>query len=298
MQYILTENGYIQNKNDKRNPNKVVITTSNYNELQISKNNKVFVIDENNNILYKNVDEVCLSDKIITILNTNKFNNVDLSVDLRKYYLIGLLYANLWNFDDIKDIHIEFLYDDIYNYLGDYLYRFCEVNKINNKIICNPNKDFMEENIIRNDISQEIFNGSIEIQMEFLKGFFDFNTDFTSNGLIKNNIKNLNIIRKISLMLKNLGIFIHVDKSIDSYSVIIKNKEIINYYSKIGFANEIFEEETLNISLTGDELFDKTCMIQIEDKIYFYENIIKIEETDELENYLNEECIINTYMCN
>lgn len=246
--YLLTDNGYedISRKVDRDTSCKEILTE--LGNIFIADNSlNIRILSEEGDITFKKVSEIEAGDILISKINSNCFSDNSL-IDEKLSYLLGILYAL-----KISNTRRTFTIpkSSITNYISEYFYRYFETSLNFGDYKFSVSDDFLNKyNIDCVSIPKSVFEGTTQIQMSFLKGFFDINTTISEKMILKD-FYNEKLLQQICLILKNFGIVPEIDNS----SLIISGEEIIKYYNLIGTYNDDFEEELLLINLDSSDFY-------------------------------------------
>ena len=226
-------------------------------DLEAPINHIFYVLNKHGYFICKKAEELKDGDILIS-RNGDNFANEKPLITMNDAYLIGNLYSICF-LELIKNttgeyIEINLENENIKNLLAENLSEYLDISDIDENLYISNDyskiKDFVNRYNINERISKLIVNSNIQTQRSFLKGFFDINS-IIDNDSIKKEITNDSLIMEIQLMLKNMGI---ISKKKDN-ELIIKGREIIDFYNYIGFNNIDYEEAVLNINLNKSDFY-------------------------------------------
>lgn len=245
-------------------------------EIEATLEHIFYVLNENGFIICKKLKELEPGDILLSRVGDRISNDKEL-ISSDDAYLLGYLTSiNFFDVINTKDNEIPLeISTSLIEKLKDILINKFDVIIEENKISIRNSK-FTFDNLSqiydleKGKISNKVLNSNIDIQLEFLRGFFDTNTSFINNQIHKK-IEENSLLIEISLMLKNIGIIPMVKDN----TLIINGKEVINFYNYIGFYNYDYDEEITKFELQEKDFY---VIPYIETMVKAYYNSVEIKD--------------------
>lgn len=245
-------------------------------EIEATMEHIFYVLNKNGFIICKKLKELEIGDILLSRVGDRICNDKEL-ISSDDAYLLGYLTSiDFFKIINTKENEIALeIPSSLIDKLKDILVNKFDVVIEDNKIFIRNSK-FTFDNIFqiydleKGRISTKVLNSNIDIQLEFLRGFFDTNTFFKNNEIHKT-INEPSLLIEISLMLKNIGIIPMVKDDI----LIINGKEVINFYNYIGFYNYEYDEEITKFELQEKDFY---VIPYIETMVKAYYNSVEIKD--------------------
>ena len=213
-----------------------------------------YVLNENGFIISKKLKDLKVGDILLSRVG-DKFANDKQLITPDEAYLLGIFYSLITLENPEEDyIKIKVSYtikDKIKEILlnkFDVVEENEEISILNSKISIDVFKENFE--YMNDYISGKVLSSNLNIQLEFLRGFFDVNTLFNNNRIEKE-IFNKRLFFEILLLLKNLGIIAEI---IDN-TLVIRGKEIANFYNLVSFYNWEYDSLVTSFSISEEDFY-------------------------------------------
>lgn len=238
------------------------------NTFYVTSNTNLLCLTVDGNLEKKNILDIFQTDEIVSKVGDAISDSKELITE-EDAYLLGYFYSiNFSNLIKTTDetIYIptsssnfELVRDIIMNKFdvtskGKDLYIYNSNININNFIL--------QYNFNKNQIPNIIKESSLDIQISFIRGFYDVFTSFEKNSIRKENINDF-FFNDLLLLLKNLGIIAEKRNEF-----IIRGEEVLNYYNLIGFYNLEYEDEVLGFTLNAEDFYTINALKKITQRFY------------------------------
>ena len=224
-------------------------------EVEATKEHIFYVLNENGFIVSKKLKNLNVGDILLSRAGDRISNDRRLITPDDAYALGFLQSIDFVSMSDEDEIKID-VPDSILDRVKDILENYFDIIGFDDTTIYIKNRkdyleNFFEEFDFSNDyISKKILSSNIDIQLEYLRGFFDTNVLFEESSIAKK-VLNRRLFIEIYLLLKNIGII----AILDDENLVIKGREILNFYNQVGFYNYLYECNINNVTISEEDFF-------------------------------------------